>query len=86
MYFLARCPPAPILNVKRSEWESVCEAVSAVGTEKCTHAELIKKWSDIKVDVKRRAAAHHQSVAKTEEEELTLFEHRVAWGQFKADK
>lgn len=80
------------INTKRkvSEWESVCEPVNAVGTEKRTHAELKKNLSDIKVDVKRRRAAHRQSVAKTGggtgEEELTPFEQRVSWGQLKADK
>ena len=52
---------------KRSGWDSVCEAVNAVGSEKRTQAEVKKKWSDFKVDVKRRLAAHHQSVAKTGE-------------------
>lgn len=33
-----------------------CEAVNAVGSEKGTQAE-VKKWSDIKVDVKHRMAA-----------------------------
>ena len=47
---------------KRSGWES---AVNAVGSEKRTQAEVKKKWSDIKVDVKRRLAAHHRIVAKT---------------------
>lgn len=37
---------------KRSEWESVCEAINAVGSDKCIQAEVKKKWSDIKVDVK----------------------------------
>ena len=41
------------------------EAFNAVGSEKRTQAEVKKKWSDIKVDVKRRLAAHRQSVAKT---------------------
>ena len=50
---------------KRSGWESVCEVVNAVVSKKCTQAELKKKWSDIKVDVKRRLAAHRRSVAKT---------------------
>ena len=45
--------------------ESVSEAFNAVGSEKRTQAEVKKKWSDIKVDVKRRLAAHRQSVAKT---------------------
>ena len=41
---------------KRSGWESVSEAINAVGSEKSTQAEVKKKWSDIKVDVKRRLA------------------------------
>ena len=36
---------------KRSEWESVCEAVNAVGSEMHTQAEVKKRWSDIKVEV-----------------------------------
>lgn len=43
---------------KKSEWESVCETVNAVGSEQHTPTELKKKWSDIKVKVKRRTAAH----------------------------
>jgi len=35
----------------------VCEAVNAVGSEKHTQAEVKKKESYIKVDVKRRMAA-----------------------------
>ena len=50
---------------KRSGWERLCEAVNAVGLEKSTQAEVKKKWSDIKVNVKWRLAAHRQSVSKT---------------------
>ncbi|XP_017288266.1 nuclear apoptosis-inducing factor 1-like [Kryptolebias marmoratus] len=67
---------------KRSEWDSVCEAVNAVGSEQRTPAELKKKWSDIKVDVKRRTAAHRQSVTKTGggtgDDDITPFDQRVA--------
>ena len=63
---------------KRSGWQSVCEVVNAVGSEKRTQPEVKKKWSNIKVDVKQRMAAHRQSVAKTGggtgEEGPTLFE------------
>ena len=41
------------------------EALNAVGSEKRTQAEVKKKWSDIKVDVKRKLAAHRRRVAKT---------------------
>ena len=50
---------------KRSGCESVCESVNAVGSEKRTQAEVKKKWSDIKWNVKRRLAAHRLSMAKT---------------------
>ena len=50
---------------KRSGGESVSEAFNAVGSEKRTQAEVKKKWSDIKVEVKWRLAAHRRSVAKT---------------------
>ena len=36
------------------------EAFNAVGSEKRTQAEVKKKWSDIKVDVKQRLAAHRR--------------------------
>ena len=59
---------------KRSRWERV-------GSENRTQAEVKKKWSDIKVDVKRTLAAHRRSVVKTgegaREEGPTLFEQRV---------
>ena len=50
---------------KKTGWESVCQAVNAVGSETRTQAEVKKKWSDIKVDVKRRLAAHRRSVVQT---------------------
>jgi hypothetical protein len=34
---------------KRNEWERVCEAVNAVGSQQRTHSEIKKKWSDLKV-------------------------------------
>jgi len=68
---------------KRSGWENVYEAVNAVGSEKRTQAEVKKKWSNIKVDVKRRMAAPRQSVAKTGggtgEEGPILFKQRALW-------
>lgn len=67
---------------KRNEWESVCQAVNAMGSETRTQAEIKKKWSDIKLDVKRRMAAHRQSVVKTGggtgDEEPSSFDQRVA--------
>ncbi|XP_051783545.1 nuclear apoptosis-inducing factor 1-like [Erpetoichthys calabaricus] len=64
------------------EWHSVADAVKSAGAENRTVAELKKKWSDIKVAVKRRVAAHRLHVRSTrggtELPELTLFEQRVA--------
>ncbi|KAK0146346.1 Nuclear apoptosis-inducing factor 1 [Merluccius polli] len=67
---------------KRSEWERVCEAVNAVGSEQRTHTEVKKKWSDLKMEVKRRVSAHRRSVTATGGgtgvEELFPFDQRVA--------
>ncbi|XP_027132538.1 nuclear apoptosis-inducing factor 1-like [Larimichthys crocea] len=67
---------------KRREWEHVCEAVNAVGSEQRTESELKKKWSDLKVEVKRRVSAHRRSVTATGGgsgvEELSSFDRRVA--------
>lgn len=67
---------------KKYEWESLADVVHAVGSENRTVNELKKKWSDIKVEVKRRTAAHRQSVGRTGGgtgvDELTAFEQRVA--------
>ena len=66
---------------KRLEWEKVCERVNAVGSETRTPAEIKKKWSDLKVEVKRRTAALRRSTGQTGggpgEETLTPFEQRV---------
>ena len=67
---------------KRSEWECVCEAVNAVGSQQRTHSEIKKKWSDLKVEVKRRVSAHRRSVTATGGGtgvgELSPFDLRVA--------
>ncbi|XP_051790264.1 uncharacterized protein LOC127529717 [Erpetoichthys calabaricus] len=55
--------------------------VKSAGAENRTVTELKKKWSDIKVVVKRRVAAHHLHVSSTgggtELPELTPFEQPV---------
>ncbi|KAE8284740.1 Nuclear apoptosis-inducing factor 1 [Larimichthys crocea] len=67
---------------KRREWEHVCEAVNAVGSEQRTESELKKKWSDLKMEVKRRVSAHRRSMTATGGgsgvEELSSFDRRVA--------
>ncbi|XP_062242744.1 nuclear apoptosis-inducing factor 1-like [Platichthys flesus] len=67
---------------KTNEWERVCEAVNAVGSQQRTHSEIKKKWSDLKVEVKRRVSAHRRSVTATGGGmgvgELSPFDLRVA--------
>lgn len=43
------------------EWQSITNAVNAAGSERIGK----RKWSDIKVDVKRSVAAQGQSVPAT---------------------
>ena len=66
---------------KRSGWESVSETFNAVGSEKRTQAGVKKKWSNIKVDVKRRllsiAEVWSKQAGGTGEEGPTLFQQRV---------
>lgn len=57
----------------KMEWDSIAEAVNAVGSEDCTVTKKKKKWSDMKVDIKQQTAALRQSVARIGVEELTLF-------------
>ncbi|XP_061582062.1 myb-related transcription factor, partner of profilin-like [Cololabis saira] len=66
---------------KKGEWDLLAASVNAVGSEHRSTQEIKKKWSDIKVEVKRRAAAHRRSAAMTGggagTEALTPFEERV---------
>ncbi|ROL48218.1 Myb-related transcription factor, partner of profilin [Anabarilius grahami] len=47
------------------EWEQVTEAVNAVTSVPRTVQETKKKWSDLKVVVKKRICAHRRSVGTT---------------------
>jgi hypothetical protein len=53
-----------------------------VGSQQRTHSEIKKKWSDLKVEVKRRVSAHRRSVTATGGGtgvgELSPFDLRVA--------
>lgn len=68
-------------KTKRIAWENIAKSVNDVGSENRSTADVKKKWSDIKVDVKRRVAAHHTSSQKTGGgpgvEALTPFDQRV---------
>lgn len=44
-----------ITNAKKAlEWQKVADAVNAVASQPRTVAEIKKKWSDIKVEAKKR--------------------------------
>ena len=52
-----------VTNCKKAcAWQHVADAVNVVASQGCTMAEIKKKWSDIKVDAKKRIAAHRQSI------------------------
>ncbi|KAK0146659.1 t-SNARE domain-containing protein 1 [Merluccius polli] len=69
-------------KTKKLAWEKVAKSVNDVGAESQTVADIKKKWSDIKVDVKRKVSAHRRSVGQTGSGagvgELAPFEQRVA--------
>ncbi|XP_018951036.1 myb-related transcription factor, partner of profilin-like [Cyprinus carpio] len=50
---------------KQCEWQSIASAVNCVSGTERTVAELKKKWSDLKVEAKRKLSSHRQSVAAT---------------------
>ena len=55
-----------ITNAKKArERQTVADAVNAVASQPRTVAEIKKKWSDIKVEAKKRLALHRQSVSAT---------------------
>lgn len=58
------CPPELIAKEK-IECKSLADAVNVVGSEHRTVNKLKKTWSDLKVQVRRRTAAHRQSVNRT---------------------
>ncbi|XP_046873074.1 nuclear apoptosis-inducing factor 1-like [Hypomesus transpacificus] len=72
-----------VTNAKKTlEWQTLAEAVNATASEDRTVAELKKKWSDIKVEAKKRLAHHRQSVSATGggkgTPELTPLDERLA--------
>ncbi|XP_034564486.1 nuclear apoptosis-inducing factor 1-like [Notolabrus celidotus] len=72
-----------VTNKKKcSEWQQVAAAVNTVSGTERTVPELKKKWSDLKVEAKRRIATHRQSVTATGggtgTPELTPLEDRMA--------
>ena len=52
-------------KTKNLAWEKVAKSVNDVGAESRTVADIKKKWSDIKVDVKTKVSAHRRSVGQT---------------------
>ena len=55
-----------ITNAKKAEeWQHVADTVNNVASEGRTFAEMKKKWSDIRVKMKKRIALHRKSVCAT---------------------
>ncbi|XP_054866345.1 t-SNARE domain-containing protein 1-like isoform X2 [Amphiprion ocellaris] len=50
---------------KGTEWQHVVTSVNSVGSTERTMAEVKKKWSDLKVEAKKRVTCHHQSMSAT---------------------
>ncbi|XP_059367785.1 nuclear apoptosis-inducing factor 1-like isoform X2 [Carassius carassius] len=50
---------------KYLEWQHITAAVNAVASANRTLPDVKKKWSDLKVGVKKRLASHRQSVCAT---------------------
>ena len=72
-----------VTNAKKArEWQHVADAVNSASAQGRTVAEIKKKWSDIKVDAKKRLASHRQSVCATGggtgAPELTPMDERLA--------
>ncbi|XP_010778572.1 uncharacterized protein, partial [Notothenia coriiceps] len=72
-----------VTNAKKAtEWQHVADAVNFASAQGRTVAEIKKKWSDIKVDAKKRLASHRQSVCATGggkgAPELTPMDERLA--------
>ncbi|XP_073670657.1 nuclear apoptosis-inducing factor 1-like [Paramisgurnus dabryanus] len=58
-------------------WQTLADGVNAVASQPRTMAEIKKKWSDIKVEAKKRLALHRQSVSATGGGKGTLFSANV---------
>uniref|UniRef100_A0AAQ6AJ68 Myb/SANT-like DNA-binding domain-containing protein n=1 Tax=Amphiprion ocellaris TaxID=80972 RepID=A0AAQ6AJ68_AMPOC len=50
---------------KGTEWQHIVTSVNSVSSTERTVAEMKKKWSDLKVEAKKRVACHRQSVSAT---------------------
>ncbi|XP_060782601.1 uncharacterized protein LOC132889793 [Neoarius graeffei] len=72
-----------VTNAKKTcEWQHVADAVNSVASQGRTMAEVKEKRSNIKVDAKKRIAAHRQSVRAAGggkgEPELTPLDRKLA--------
>lgn len=50
---------------KFSEWQHVVSAVNEVSATERSVADIKKKWSDLKVEAKKRVARHRESISAT---------------------
>ncbi|XP_054868348.1 t-SNARE domain-containing protein 1-like [Amphiprion ocellaris] len=50
---------------KGTEWQQVVTSVNSVSSTERTVAEVKRKWSDLKVEAKKRVTCHRQSMSAT---------------------
>lgn len=64
-------------DVKRRKWTEITQRINEIGECDREVGEVIKKWSDLKCDTKRKIAALHSGAALPHSSELTQTEHIV---------
>lgn len=64
-------------DVKRRKWTEITQRINEIGECDREVGEVIKKWSDLKCDTKRKIAALHSGVALPHSSDLTQTENIV---------
>ncbi|KAK2816654.1 hypothetical protein Q7C36_022925 [Tachysurus vachellii] len=65
-------------DVKRRKWTEITQRINEIGECDREVSEVIKKWSDLKCDTKRKIAALHTGVALPHSSDLTQTENIVS--------
>ncbi|XP_058239280.1 myb/SANT-like DNA-binding domain-containing protein 4 isoform X2 [Hemibagrus wyckioides] len=65
-------------DVKRRKWTEITQRINEIGECDREVGEVIKKWSDLKCDTKRKIAALHSGVALPHSSDLTQTENIVS--------
>ncbi|KAK3527004.1 hypothetical protein QTP86_006390 [Hemibagrus guttatus] len=65
-------------DVKRRKWTEITQRINEIGECDREVGEVIKKWSDLKCDTKRKISALHSGVALPHSSDLTQTENIVS--------